>query len=84
MNSKTIIIAVLIIYGVITFGLSLKAALAKKAEVEEITPKVSIYTLSTFESNATTVNQIKTFRQFGALPVTVDPASLGKDNPFVP
>lgn len=82
MKIKIILIVILLIYAAVTLGFSLKAAWPKKAEVESITPKVKVYTPETFQNKV--VEQVKTYRQFGLLPVTVDPASQGRDNPFAP
>lgn len=82
MKGKTVITVVLFLYGLIVLGLSLNKAIPRKAEIESATPQIGLYTTGSFENNV--VKQVKSYKQFGALPVTVDPGQQGKDNPFAP
>lgn len=81
MNRKVYLILGLVVYTALVVWLSLRTALPKKEEII-VEPAVRIVSEKIFEDPA--VARVKTFSQFGQLPVTVDKGFLGRDNPFVP
>lgn len=82
MSGRFLITLGLLVFLGIAGWFSLKYATPKKAEIDAQTPKIEIVSSDAFKNPV--INQVKSFTQFGQLPVTIDKNQQGRDNPFAP
>jgi|YelNatPaOPRAMG01_1025707.scaffolds.fasta_scaffold733335_1 hypothetical protein len=78
MSSKLYVVVALLIYLGVLGYFSVKAALPKKEEV--IVSETQKITEESFKSPV--LQEMRTYTQFGNLPVTIDKNEQGKENPF--
>jgi len=76
------------IYFLVGMGLVIYLAIPKKAQINQKTVKIETIDEESLSNSALKKLKNKADKgelvQFGNIPVTVDPASQGKDNPFSP
>lgn len=81
-KEKLNIIIPLVVIFVVVIWLSLRASIPKQAEITQVTPPIKVVKEEVFQNKV--IEQMKSFSQFGNLPVTLDKNLQGKDNPFAP
>jgi len=78
--NRIFLILGLIIYLAVMVLFVAKAAFPKKEEIQAQVPKIEVVSESVFKNPI--VARVRSFTQFGQLPVTLDKSQQGKENPF--
>jgi len=81
MSSKIYLLIALLIYLAVAGFLSVRAALPKKEKIDSLTPKITPVDTNLFRSPV--ISQMRSYTQFGNLPVAISQEEQGKDNPFI-
>jgi hypothetical protein len=82
MASKFYLTLALSVFLAVAVWLLFRSSTPKPEEIQANKPQIEVYSDNIFKNPV--IEQVKQFVQFGELPVVVDKAHQGKDNPFAP